>query len=182
MSLKNSKVVSLKQLQTDKFQIPLKTQKFILQMCWAQHDGQWFLKTKREFGIENANKLNKNVIRSMGKTEARHTMNALGIHKGDIKSIPECFKLLNTFMEVLIPKVMKFKFYTESHNEGLAIVDKCFIWKEVQKSKKENEYTCACNSRHRGWLEAIGVSGKIIPLKRISEGDNACEFRFKLSQ
>ena len=117
----------------------------------------------------------------MGKIEARHTMNSLGIHKGDIKSIPECFKFLNTLMDVLIPKVMKFKFYNESDNEGLAIVEKCFIWKEVQKSKKENEYICACNSCHRGWLEAIGVYGKIIPLKRKSEGDNTCEFRFKLS-
>jgi len=84
-------------------------------------------------------------------------------------------------MDVLIPKVMKFKFYVKSKNEGLAIVEKCFIWKEVQKSKKESEYICACNSRHRGWLEAIGVSGKIIPLKRKSEGDNICEFRFELS-
>jgi hypothetical protein len=182
MSLNNPKIISSEQLQSDKFQIPLKTQKFILQMCWAQHDGQWFLKTKKEFGIEKANNLNKNVIRSMGKIEARHTMNALGIHKGDIKSIPECFRLLKTMMDVLIPKVMKFKFYTESNNEGLAIVEKCFIWKEVQKSKKENEYICACNSRHKGWLDAIGVNGKIIPLKRISEGDIICEFRFRLSQ
>jgi len=182
MSLNNSEVISLKKLLLDKFEIPLKTQKFILQMCWAQHDGQWFLKTKKEFGIEKGNNLNKNVIRSMGKIEARHIMNALGIHKGDIKSIPECFKLFNTFMNVLIPKVMKFKFYVESNNEGLAIVEKCFIWKEVQKSRKENEYICACNSRHRGWLEAIGVNGKIIALKRKSEGDNTCEFRFKLSQ
>ena len=182
MSLNNFKGISAKQLQLDKFQIPLKTQKFILQICWAQHDGQWFLKSKKEFGIEKANSLNKNVIRSMGKIEARHTMNALGIHKGDIKSIPKCFKFFNTLMDVLIPRVMKFKFYTESNNEGLAIVEKCFIWREVQKSQKESEYTCACNSRHRGWLDAIGANGKIVPLKRISKGDNICEFRFKLSQ
>lgn len=181
MSFNNFEVISLKKPLSVRYEIPLETQKFILQMCWAQHDGQWFLKTKQEFGIEKGNNLNKSVIRSMGKIEARHIMNALGIHKGDIKSIPECFKLFNTFMNVLIPKVMKFKFYVESKNEGLAIVEKCFIWKEVQKSKKENEYKCACNSRHRGWLEAIGVNGKIIPLKQKSEGDNICEFRFELS-
>jgi len=96
MSLNNSEVLSLKDPLKEKFEIPLKTQKFILQMCWAQHDGQWFLKTKIEFGIENANNLNKNVIRSMGKIEARHIMNSLGIHKGDIKSILK-------FLNFLIP-------------------------------------------------------------------------------
>ncbi|MFX1589511.1 MAG: DUF6125 family protein [Promethearchaeota archaeon] len=172
---------SSKNLIKEKYEISLKTQKFILQMCWAQHDGQWFLKSKRRFGIETANNLNKEVIRSMGRIEARHILNALGIHKGDIKSIPQLFKIFNTFMEVLIPKVMKFKFFTKSENEGFAIVEKCFIWKEVQKSKKEGEYVCACNSRHRGWLEAIDINGEIIAEKRISKGDNICKFCFKIS-
>jgi len=173
--------ISSKKLIKEKYDIPLKTQKFILQMCWAQHDGQWFLKLKKKFGIEKANNLNEKVIRSMGKIEARHIINALGIRKGDTKSIPQLFKIFNTFMEVLIPKVMKFKFFTKSENEGVAIVDKCFIWKEVQKSKKEEEYICACNYRHRGWLEAIEIKGEIIPEKRISKGDDMCKFRFKLS-
>ena len=76
---------------------------------------------KQVFGIEKTNNLNRDVIRSMGKIEARHIMNSLGIHKGDIKSIPGIFKLFNTFMDVLIPKVMKFKFYIESPSEILDI-------------------------------------------------------------
>ena len=31
----------------EKYNLPLSSQIFILQMCWAQHDGQWFLKTKK---------------------------------------------------------------------------------------------------------------------------------------
>jgi len=164
----------------EKYKIPLATQKFILQMCWAQHDGQWFLKSKKEYGIEEANQLNQKVVFSMGKIEAKHILNALGIKKGAIKSISELFKLINTFMDVIIPKIMKFKFIVHSKNEGLAIVNKCFIWKEVEKSKEATEYKCACNFRHRGWLEAMGVNGEIIPLKRKSKGDNMCKFKFIL--
>ena len=83
-------------------------------------------------------------------------------------------------MDVIIPKIMKFKFVVHSEKEGLAIVERCFIWKEVEKSKETTEYVCACNFRHRGWLESIGVDGEIIPLKRISNVDDRCEFKFIL--
>ncbi len=164
----------------EKYEIPLATQRFLLQLCWARHDGQWFLKSKKKYGIKEANELNQNVIYSMGKIEARHILDALGIKKGEISTIPEVFKIINTLMEVLIPKVMKFRFFALSDHEGDAFVDKCFIWKEVQKSKEPIEYECACNFRHRGWLDAMGVNGKIVALKRFSNGDNMCKFKFIL--
>ena len=162
----------------EKFKIALETQKFILQMCWAQHDGQWFLKSKNNYGIKEANQINQNVISSMGRIEARHILNALGIRKGSINTISEVFKIMNTFMDVIIPKIMRFKFLVHSETEGTALVEKCFIWKEVEKSKESLEYKCACNFRHRGWLKAMGVNGEIIPLKRISNGNNVCKFKF----
>lgn len=169
-------------IQKDRYDINLATQKFILQMCWAQHDGQWFLKSKRKYGIEEGNKLNHEVISSMGRIEARHILSALGIKKGTVKSMSEIFKLMNTFMDIIIPRIMKFKFVVDSETEGRGIVNKCFIWEEVKKSKSENEYFCACNNRHRGWLQTLGVDGKIIPLKRFCDGDNCCEFKFVLKK
>ena len=166
----------------EKYDINLATQKFILQICWAQHDGQWFLKSKRELGIQKANELNQNVIFSMGKIEAKHIMNALGVKKGTIKTIPEVFKMMNTFMDVIIPKVMNFKFVVNSEKEGDGIVKKCFIWDEVKKSRKEEEYMCACLFRHRGWLEALGIKGELNALKRFPEGDNGCILRFTIEQ
>jgi hypothetical protein len=166
----------------DKYEIPLSTQKFILQMCMAQWDGQWYLKSKNKYGFEEANKLNQKVVFSIGKIEVRHILSALGIKKGDIKTVSEMFKVMNTIMDVLIPKVMKFKFVAQSENEGIAYVDKCFIWKEVQKTKEALDYVCACNFRHRGWLEAMGLNGQIIALKRFSNGDNCCEFMFILEK
>jgi len=162
----------------EKHNISLATQKFILQMCWAQHDGQWFLKSKRDLGIKEANDLNKKVVSSMGKIEARHIMNALGIKKGTIKTIPEVFKIMNTFMDVIIPKIMKFKFIVHSDKEGDGIIKKCFIWEEVKKSKKENEYDCACMFRHLGWLDSLGIEGEEIAIKRFPDGDNECIFKF----
>ena len=85
-------------------------------------------------------------------------------------------------MDVIIPKIMKFKFLVHSETEGIALVEKCFIWKEVQKSKEDSEYKCACNFRHRGWLEAMGINGKIIPVKRFPDGDHRCEFKFILTE
>lgn len=170
----------MKGILKEKYDVTLETQKFILQMCWAQHDGQWFLKSKKKLGIKEANQLNQQIGFSMGKIEARHILNALGIKRGSINSMSEIFKIVNTFMDIIVPKVMKFKFNVHSEKEGIALVKKCFIWKEVEKSKEALEYLCACNFRHRGWLEAMGINGEIIPLKRISEGDDVCKFKFIL--
>lgn len=180
--LETQKEIKSKKQIKERFEIPLATQKFILQMCMAQWDGQWFLKSKSKYGIEAANELNNKVVFSIGKIEARHILSALGIKKGTLKTIPELFKIINTFMDVIIPKVMKFRFITQSNIEGVGIVDKCFIWKEVEKSKAKSEYVCACNHRHRGWLESMGVDGEIIALKRFSNGDNCCEFKFLLNE
>ena len=164
----------------EKYEIPLLTQKFLLQLCWARHDGQWFLKSKKQYGIKEANEINQKVIFSMGKIEARHILNALGIKKESIKSIPEIFKIMNTFMDIIIPKIMKFKFTSYSEKEGVALVEKCFIWEEVKKANM-SEYVCSCNYRHRGWLEAMGVNGEIVAEKRFSNGDNCCEFKFVIN-
>ncbi|MFX1446178.1 MAG: hypothetical protein ACFFHV_22480 [Promethearchaeota archaeon] len=66
-------------------------------------------KIKKKYGIEEANDLNQMVAFSIGKIEVRHILNAVGIKKGSIKSVPEMFKIMNTIMDVIIPKVMKFK-------------------------------------------------------------------------
>ena len=166
----------------DKYKLSLDTQKFILQICWAQHDAQWYLKLISEIGIDDANILNQKVIHSMGKIEARHVLNALNIQKGTINTIPEIFKIINTMMELIIPKIMKFEFIVLSDKEGIGLVKRCFIWKMVQKAKGESTYKCACNFRHRGWLEAIGINGEIIALKRISEGDEFSKFKFIIKE
>lgn len=165
-----------------KYDIPPESQKFILQLCWAQHDAQWFLKSKSKFGTEEANALNQQVIFSMGKIEARHVMNSLNIKAYTIRTIPDVFSIINTFMDVIVPKIMDFKLQALSDSEGVGIINKCYVWEEVRKSGGESEYICACNSRHRGWLQAMGVKGKILPVKRISDGDDICEFRFILQE
>ncbi|MFX1276429.1 MAG: hypothetical protein ACFFBP_15875 [Promethearchaeota archaeon] len=162
----------------DKYEISLETQKFILQMCMAQWDAQWFLKSIKKFGIDIANEMNQTVVSSFGKIEAKHILNALGIKKGTIKTIPEVFKIMNTIMDVIIPKIMKFKMVIHSDTEGDGIVKKCFVWEEVKKANNENNYVCACNFRHRGWMEAMGIDGEIIPMKRFPDGDDECIFKF----
>lgn len=162
-------------------EISLETQKFILQICWAQHDSQWFLKTMKKHGTEEANRMNHEVIFSMGKIEARHVMNALNLKKEDINKMYDIFKTMNTFMDVFFPAVMKFRMIIHTDKEGVGIVDKCYIWEEVKKSKGESQYVCACNARHRGWLAAMGVEGIIEPVQLIPRGDKRCEFRFSLN-
>ncbi|MHA1377416.1 MAG: hypothetical protein ACTSRG_03430 [Candidatus Helarchaeota archaeon] len=113
----------------EKVDISLNTQKFILQMLWAQHDGQWYLKTKKDLGCRTANDLNNKALYSMGKIEARYILDALNIEKGSINTISEILKIMNTIMEVCFPKIMKFDFFVNSEVEGVGIVKKCLCHK-----------------------------------------------------
>jgi len=58
----------------------------------------------------------------MGKIEAKHIMNALGIKRGMLKTIPKIFKIMNTFMDVIIPKIMNFSFVVHSDKEGDGVI------------------------------------------------------------
>ena len=161
----------------DKYDINPKTQKFILQMCWAQHDSQWYLKTKRKYGVDVANQLNQEVILSMGKIEARHILSALGIKKGSVNSSQEFVKIINTIMDVIIPKIMKFNLIVDSDKEVTCYVDKCFTWEQVKKAGGEKTFKCSCSARQKGWTDAMGINPKIIHSKSIPEGDEICEFK-----
>ena len=166
----------------EKYDLDSSNRMFILQMCWAQHDGQWFLKTKKYYGFEEANRLNQEVLFSMAKIEARYVINALNIKRESIKSIQEISKIIITLMDVLFPKIMKMKHIIESDTIGYGIVKKCFIWDQVKKANLENEYQCACFVRYRGWLKALGVDASIIPLCRFPDGSECCKFKFTLNK
>jgi len=151
-------------------------------MCWAQHDAQWFLKTKKDRGFEEANQLNLRVISTIGRIEARHILNALRIKKGSIKTIPELFKVVNTIMDMVFPKVVKLKLIVQSDQVGVILVKKCVYWQEVKKAGVENEYICVCTNRTQSWVDTIGIKGELKTLKRFSDGDDRCLFEFKLNK
>ena len=165
----------------EKYEIPSVTQNFVLQMCWALHDAQWYLKTKKKYGPEDANFLNRRVVFSIGKIEARYVLNALSIKKESIKSIEDITKIILTIRDVLFPKIMKTEHYIESNTIGYGVVKKCFIWEEVKKAHGEDEYECSCMDRTKGWLAAMGVDADVETQNRFSDGDNLCKFKFKFS-
>ena len=92
-----------------RFEIPLEVQKFILQLCWARHDAQWFLKSKRYLGMEHANRLNQEVIFSMGKIEARQVLGALHVRKYSVRTIPDVFKIYIVIKQQNRSKLLLYK-------------------------------------------------------------------------
>ena len=95
----------------DRYNMPQATKNFILQMCWAQHDGQWFLKAMKRYGVKEGNSLNQEVISSMGKIEARHILNTLGIKKGRSCDLPYSYSHLGeNNMKVIFAIIHAFAF------------------------------------------------------------------------
>ena len=178
-----SNVKNEKKKFKDKYELSLDSQKFILQMCWAQHDGQWFLKTTKKFGFEVANELNQTVIKSMGKITSRYILNALGIKKGELKSSYEISKFINTVLDLVHPKpFLKYEIEILSDREFFARVKKCLIWDLVRKAGNESDYTCCCDMRMRAWLAPLGFNIDVFVLKRLPDGDKMCESKVVINE
>jgi hypothetical protein len=56
---------------------------------WLTHDGMWFYSVYRECGIESANKLNKDAIKSMVPFEVQRLTQIMGITNNQLKSLED---------------------------------------------------------------------------------------------
>lgn len=55
--------------------------------CWMTHDGMWFFICLSNFGIEQANKLNKSAIRGLAPFEIERTKKPSAIKKKRCKAL-----------------------------------------------------------------------------------------------
>ena len=68
-----------------------------LLLAW---DGQWFLKTVEEFGLEAGVRLNGRVRSSFGRIEMKAMLKALGKEQAD--SIEDAIRIITTYSRMLL--------------------------------------------------------------------------------
>jgi hypothetical protein len=135
---------------------------------WLTHDGMWFYNTYRKFGIDTANKLNKEAVKSMAPFEAERTKKVLGMKNRSIDSFSELKELLLKALELVLPRSTfgRIHFSVPSANTIRWEWEnqECFAYKGMERIGIADKYKCAVIYRIECWLNALGVKHTVNPV------------------
>lgn len=121
-----------------------------LMLAW---DGQWFLKTAQECGVETAVALNAKVRASFGRIEIREFLKAKG-HSG-AKSVAEAVALLGEYQRVFLGEGMAAEWEVDSNTVAVG-VSRCAPQEGAGRAGLRPDTPCvACETVWDSWLEAV---------------------------
>ena len=153
----------------------------ILRKNWMSHDARSQMETVRLFGWKKGNKLNKSIIREMGKVMMYRLMNALRISK--ITNIEDLKNLCLAAMEFYYPPpAFNYRIESQSDKSILGIIEKCGTMEGIKKLGVTEQYECGCFAMRSGWYKALGMNVKEETIKCIKNGDNICEIALKVNK
>ncbi len=137
----------------------------LLQRCWMTHDGMWFFHSMKEFGIEKANRLNKDAIRSLAPMEISRIKEAIGFRKDRIESFQELKDFFIPVSELFIPDFMNItmSFPKENVLSWEFAPNSCFAFKGMKRIGAIEKYECGVIYRLTCWFDALRLKYKVTP-------------------
>lgn len=133
--------------------------------CWMTHDGMWFFVCLSNFGIEQANKLNKAAIKGLAPFEVGRTKKAIGLTKNKVESFQELKDYFAIAQKLFIPDFMNGTvcFPRENVMSWEFAPGQCFAYKGIKRLGAIDQYECGVMYRIECWLESLGVKYKMKP-------------------
>jgi hypothetical protein len=131
-------------------------EKELLRSCWYSHDARWYMAVAQEFGVEAANRLNRQVCRALGKAEMRRLVKALGI--AGPRTVQELVQVVEAAFRLFAPPPLtQLEIRVVDDHSYEALMKRCFIHDNITKAKIASFYVCAAPYRIQGWHEALGL-------------------------
>ncbi len=148
--------------------------------CWMTHDAMWFYQCLQEFGIEQANKLNKAAIDGLASIEIERIRKAYGI--GKIENFEDVKRLMEVGFGTLTGEFMGFEYSFPTENTAHWEMKKCFAHAGMTRLGVIDLYECGVIYRVLRWFDKRGLKYELNPKvdRCIMHTDGACrgEFRF----
>lgn len=146
-------------------------------------DGQWFLKTVDEFGLETAIRLNARVRTAFGRIEMRTLLRALGKRRAD--DLSDAIRLIATYGQVLIGGVLRADFQLATPTQAEVRIYRCAAYEGAKMARLERvDQACvACETLWDAWFEVLLPDTPLTvryPLRQ-GKGDPFCHFIITLS-
>jgi hypothetical protein len=141
-------------------------------------DGQWFLKTVDEFGLEAAIRLNARVRASFGRIEMRTLLRALGKRRAD--DLTDAIRLIATYGEVLMGGVLRADFQVVTPAQAEARIYRCAAYAGARMARlgRVDQACVACETLWGAWFEILLPDTPLTvryPMRQ-GKGDPHCHF------
>ncbi len=140
-------------------------------------DGQWFLRSVQEFGLEPAIELNALVRTSFGRIEMRTVLQAVGKKRAD--DLPDALRMIATHAELLLGPGVKADYEMD---DGVAriLVRRCAAYEGAKRAKlpRQDQACVTCETLWGAWFETLLPDAKIAVRypQRQGKGDSVCQF------
>ncbi|MHB8757203.1 MAG: hypothetical protein ACYC6V_04230 [Bacillota bacterium] len=146
-----------------------------LALAW---DGQWFLKTVEEFGLEAAMRLNGRVRVSFGKIEMRETLRALGKKSAD--DLADALRIIMTYSRIMLSGRLDATVEPRPDGSGVDItVQRCFVAENARRANLERfDQAClSCPELWRTWVAVLlpEADVSVESPAQLGRGDGRCE-------
>jgi len=168
----------------EKYDIAQAEQIEMLRKLLLYWDGQWFLKTVEEFGLEAGVRTNARVRSSFGRLEMRAILKAARKKKAD--DLADALVLLNSYLDVFMGERLKAVFSLMSDTEAHIAVTHCPAYEGAKRAHLERtDQACvACAGLWPTWLSVLLPDNDItvdIPEQQ-GRGDSRCLFNVHMQK
>ena len=137
--------------------------KELLLKCWMTHDGAWFYNVYKKYGIEVANRLNKEAIKNLSILEIQRIRKALGMKNIEIETFEQLKEFIDNGFSILKGDFMKFKYTFPRKNHMYWEMDKCFAFEGMKMIGVNKGYECGLIYRVCCWLDTLGIEYELNP-------------------
>ncbi len=160
------------------YELSEKTKVDMLRKLALYWDGQWFLKTVDEFGLEAAIEMNARVRTAFGRIEMRTLLKAVKKKRAD--DLTDAMHLIETYSQVLMGRRLRAEFLTPTPERAEVLISRCAAYEGAKLAGLERvDQACvACETLWSAWLETLLPD---VPLEvqypmRQGKGDPHCRF------
>lgn len=134
---------------------------------WLTHDGMWFYHTYLDRGIETANRLNREAIKSLAAIEMARARKVLCVEDEDLRTFEGLQDFMQDALEMILPESVysraRFTFQPPNIFHWKWEDGECFAYRGMQQIGVLDEYICGVIYRIECWLKNLGIPYEVEP-------------------
>lgn len=160
------------------YRLPPEVQAAMLRKLALYWDGQWFLKTVEEFGLEAGIRMNARVRAAFGRIEMRTMLKALGKRQAD--DLVDAMRIIAAYGEVLMGSALQAEHTVLTPDRAEVVIRRCAAYEGARRAAlpRVDQACVACETLWGAWLETLlpDVPVQVAYPMRQGKGDPHCHF------
>jgi len=161
-----------------RYALPPEVQAAMLRKLALYWDGQWFLKTVDEFGLEAGIRMNARVRAAFGRIEMRTMLKALGKKQAD--DLVDAMEIVAAYGDVLMGGALRAEHTVLTPERAEVLIRRCAAYEGARRAglPRVDQACVACETLWGAWLETLLPDATLrveCPMRQ-GKGDPYCHF------